>query len=85
MRPEGLTLRAEGAHIPNACAAVHTPQAIDRSKPAQNPKRRLASARAIKLYTRLPRRTRSSAGEHYVDIVGVAGSIPAASTIFSMT
>jgi hypothetical protein len=28
-----------------------------------------------------PRRTRSSAGEHYVDIVGVAGSIPAASTI----
>ncbi len=28
-------------------------------------------------------RTRSSAGEHYVDIVGVAGSIPAASTIQS--
>jgi len=28
-------------------------------------------------------RARSSAGEHYVDIVGVAGSIPAAPTIFS--
>ena len=28
-----------------------------------------------------PRRTRSSAGEHYVDIVGVTGSIPVASTI----
>lgn len=27
-------------------------------------------------------RARSSAGEHYVDIVGVAGSIPAAPTIF---
>ena len=26
---------------------------------------------------------RSSAGEHYVDIVGVAGSIPAAPTIFT--
>ena len=26
-------------------------------------------------------RARSSAGEHYVDIVGVAGSIPAAPTI----
>src|SRR5579875_3408771 len=30
-----------------------------------------------------PTRTRSSAGEHHVDIVGVAGSIPAASTISS--
>ncbi len=30
-----------------------------------------------------PRRTRSSAGEHYVDIVGVTGSIPVASTIAS--
>ena len=29
------------------------------------------------------RRTRSSAVEHYVDIVGVTGSIPVASTIFS--
>ena len=31
-----------------------------------------------------PVRTRSSAGEHYVDIVGVAGSIPAASTTLSI-
>ena len=28
-------------------------------------------------------RARSSAGEHYVDIVGVAGSIPAAPTILA--
>jgi hypothetical protein len=29
-------------------------------------------------------RARSSAGEHYVDIVGVAGSIPAAPTILQI-
>jgi len=32
----------------------------------------------------LPRRTRSSAGEHLVHTEGVAGSIPAASTIFAI-
>ncbi len=30
-------------------------------------------------------RARSSAGEHYVDIVGVTGSIPVAPTTFRMT
>jgi large subunit ribosomal protein L36 len=50
--------------------------------------RRLAFARAsgyipASLTDRLcdPSRARSSAGEHYVDIVGVTGSIPVAPTI----
>ncbi len=43
-------------------------------------------SRGISLHPALPPwplvRARSSAGEHYVDIVGVTGSIPVAPTIF---
>eukprot|EP01037_Dinobryon_pediforme_P018220 gene18221-18473_t len=41
------------------------------------------AARRLALYDALPEGwTRSSAGEHLVDIEGVTGSIPVASTIF---
>lgn len=45
-----------------------------------NLRRRLAGAERVPIVGSRIQRARSSAGEHYVDIVGVAGSIPAAPT-----
>src|SRR5262245_55473008 len=54
---------------------------------AAAPRRPRLLDRAQELYTEPPTKrlwARSSAGEHYVDIVGVAGSIPAAPTIATL-
>src|SRR5687768_5160009 len=71
-----------GAHVSNQPGGDSGPAPVDCAPiPGQQ---NLAQNRGFRYTVALDTeaRARSSAGEHYVDIVGVRGSIPLAPTIF---